>query len=422
MVNRGNTLQSEKAYRSVTRHVTHVCDMAPLQLHPVILLKRTVVDVMEMCKHASPRFGALKSDSKAASISVPPRPATPSSAAAGAAAAASAEPSPAAPNSPALAGGEDGDDEKEQSASGVAAPVSPPAVPAPTVPATSAFDTPESDFVTSSALYPPPTLQRLAAHPEREGGGVPSGSLEWMWLVGRFLGQAIMEQRLLDLPLSHALYKQLSSSWAADRRLPAALMCRLGSSHSVDLVVPQVTEQQAPRVLLDKAESIPPPPPSLLLPLLMDLLDLEPPQAKPMLKLLALAYHRFSPYLFPLPSNLQSIDGASVEDLSLDWTVPGSPELELVAGGSELAVTDANVHVWIWMVAQQMINEGVLIQLMCMQQGLRVCLDTSKLLAFYPHGQCFSALRIVCIVNCSGCSYLLCFVLLRVSVQSWRSW
>jgi hypothetical protein len=111
-----------------------------------------------------------------------------------------------------------------------------------------------------------------------------------------------------------------------------------------------------------------------------------------------LAYHRFSPHLFPLPSSLQSIDGASVEDLSLDWTMPGSPELELVTGGSELSVTDANVHVWIWMVAQQMINEGVLIQLMCMQQGLRVCLDTSKLLAFYPHGQCFSAPRASSIV------------------------
>jgi len=397
MVNRAQTLQSEKAYRSVTRHVTFACDMAPLQLQPVVLLKRACVDVMQLCKDNSPRLTAPKPDaSKTAATgptasgmaaaaaalpseaaSAPPRPATPS---------ASESKSRAVPESPAV-------EQEEEEKSGVdeAAPSAeadadaPPPAPAPTVPASSAFDSPESEFVTSSSLYPPPALQRVCASPEQEGGGVQSGSLEWMWLVGRFLGQALMEQRLLDLPLSHALYKQLSATWMAERRYTPAMMCRLGSSHSVDVVVPHVTDQQAPASLVEQASSIAPPPPSLLLPLLLDLLDLEPSQAKPMLKMMALAYHRFSPHMFPLPSVLQSIDGARIEDLSFDWSVPGCPEIELVPGGSELSVTDANVHLWLWMVARQILCEGVLIQLLCMQQGLRVCLDTSALRAFYAH-------------------------------------
>jgi hypothetical protein len=396
MVTLTNAVVQEKAYRTVTRHVTHTCDGLPLNMMPVILTQRGVIDVIEKCRANTPRLAKKKrASSTDHAKSGPPSPTT-AAAAAGTNVpmidteqkAASDEEKEPTSISRVHASTPSGDGAGSPSiisrTDSAPPPLSRTVSTSTTVPATNAFEEPTSQFVTSSSLYPPPTVQSLSADPTQVAG-VHTASLEWSWLVGRFLGQALMEQRLLDLPFSRTLLKQLARpNVCTARSYPAAATCRRGG---LDITVPQIDNQRAPVALLSQATSIPPPPPSLILPLMMDLIELAPHLAKPMLKLLAISYHQFSPHLFPLPSSLLTVDGASLESLDFDFTLPGSPEIELVSGGASISVTSANVHLWIWLVARQMVSEGVIIQMHCMQQGLKQAMDIRTLQPFYPHGQ-----------------------------------
>ena len=386
MVNISHQILQEKSYRRVTQHVTFVCDLSPLSQAPAVLLRKTVLDVIDLCKANTPRLA---------------KPEEPASAqAATSAAAATAAPSSESAMPPerreSAAGGEE-EEEKESSsvpdmsvdgaAAASASPSDSPTVSSPsaTVAAVSAFDAPQSAFVTSSSLYPPPTRQRISGDPSRESGVHPS-SIEWLWIMGRFLGQAVMEQRLLDLPFSQTLFKQLTANWVGQRNFGSDISCKSATGGMI-LNVPRVTQQSAPAALVDRCAQIPPPPPSVIQPLLLDILELAPHIARPLFKMLAMSFHRFSPLLFPLPAALQSIDGASIEDLDFDFTLPGHPDIELVPNGANFTVTPANAHIWLWLVARQMVHEGVIIQMHAMQQGLKVCIDTNRLAQFYPHGQ-----------------------------------
>ena len=386
MVNVAHNILQEKSYRAVTRHVTYACDMAPLSLQPVVLVRKTLIDVIDACKENSPRL-AKPADMKAEAATA----GAPSSSVS----ASTALPVP--PSSFDRSSSQQSMEETEEKQSGAevskhaavapsdslpdgsssAAPI------APTIPANSTFDAPQSAFVTSSALYPPPTTQRLSSNPTLQSGVHPT-SLEWLWILGRFLGQALADQKLLDLPFSQTLLKQLSATWYSERGYTMETLFKSGGT---SLLIPRITQQSAPASVIERAAEISPPPPSLVMPLMLSLLELSPHIAKPLLKLLALCYHRFSPALYPLPPALRSIDGATIEELDFDFTLPGHPEIDLVPNGASVTVTSGNAHVWLWLVARQLVCEGVVMQLSAIQQGLRVCVNTERLKQFYPHGQ-----------------------------------
>ncbi|KNC71959.1 hypothetical protein SARC_15494, partial [Sphaeroforma arctica JP610] len=59
-------------------------------------------------------------------------------------------------------------------------------------------------------------------------------------------------------------------------------------------------------------------------------------------------------------------DGATVDDLCLDFTLPGHPSIELVPDGKNVAVTSDNVTDYVEAVVQYTLVDGVREQMMAM--------------------------------------------------------
>jgi len=372
MVNHLYTIMSERSYRSVTRHVTHVCDNTPLHMTPALITKSLTLDRIEKGRSCTPRMGEIERKKKESSKKQEEDEAKTES---------STTPSSQSQTASTPVTGTESDVASSTSTDHAAS--SSAAESQGTVAASSAFDSPSTEFVASSALYPPPALQSLVYGSSGiSRSGVSVGALEWLWLLGRFIGQALMEQRLLDLPLSRAMLARITEPLPPVSPVHTAAIIRAGN---LSIAVPAVPQQIAPLDLLHSCASIPPPPPSVLLPLLIDLLEISPHLAKPMFKILAICYHRFSPAIYPLSASLQHIDGASIEDLSFSFSLPAHPELELVSGGSDLSLTAENAHIWIWLVCRQMMREGVTMQMQAIQQGIQQVLDAQAMQTFYAH-------------------------------------
>eukprot|EP00658_Telonema_sp_P-2_P085944 TRINITY_DN9915_c0_g1_i4.p1 TRINITY_DN9915_c0_g1~~TRINITY_DN9915_c0_g1_i4.p1 ORF type:complete len:1131 (+),score=303.45 TRINITY_DN9915_c0_g1_i4:245-3637(+) len=64
-----------------------------------------------------------------------------------------------------------------------------------------------------------------------------------------------------------------------------------------------------------------------------------------------------------------TLDGAKIEDLCLDFTLPGRPEIELVPNGTEVPVTAENIGDYVARVAQHMLHDGVVWQIEAFRRG-----------------------------------------------------
>ncbi|KAI1608831.1 E3 ubiquitin-protein ligase TRIP12 [Exophiala viscosa] len=79
-----------------------------------------------------------------------------------------------------------------------------------------------------------------------------------------------------------------------------------------------------------------------------------------------------------------TIRGAKVEDLMLDFTLPGYPDIELVENGSEIGVTLENVQHYIEQVLDMSLGRGVRTQIESFQAGFSQVFSYATLKAFTP--------------------------------------
>lgn len=79
-----------------------------------------------------------------------------------------------------------------------------------------------------------------------------------------------------------------------------------------------------------------------------------------------------------------NIRGAKVEDLALDFTLPGYPEIELLPNGSNITVTMDNVQQYIDRVLDLSLGSGVRLQIEAFQTGFSQVFSYSSLKAFTP--------------------------------------
>ncbi|KAF2452861.1 hypothetical protein BDY21DRAFT_388374 [Lineolata rhizophorae] len=79
-----------------------------------------------------------------------------------------------------------------------------------------------------------------------------------------------------------------------------------------------------------------------------------------------------------------SFDGSQVEDLGLDFTLPGYPDIELQPGGADTAVTIDNVALYVERVLDFTLGCGVRRQVEAFRQGFSLVFPYSALRAFTP--------------------------------------
>ncbi|CAM0907851.1 unnamed protein product [Alopecurus aequalis] len=160
-------------------------------------------------------------------------------------------------------------------------------------------------------------------------------AVEYFRLVGRVMAKALQDGRLLDLPLSTAFYKLL-----------------LGQE-------------------LD----------------LYDILSFDAEFGKILQELQILVERKR--YLESCSSNNQQIEdlrfrGASVEDLCLDFTLPGYPDYVLKEGEENTVVNIYNLEEYISLVVDATVNTGIMRQVDAFKAGFNQVFDISSLQIFSP--------------------------------------
>lgn len=100
---------------------------------------------------------------------------------------------------------------------------------------------------------------------------------------------------------------------------------------------------------------------------------------------LASSINHLCQYLQKDSSSECSINGVTVEDLSLSFALPGFPKYELIPNGAEVAVTSANLKNYIEMVVEATVFSGVIHQVKAFMQGFSKVFPISSLTIFSPH-------------------------------------
>ncbi len=79
-----------------------------------------------------------------------------------------------------------------------------------------------------------------------------------------------------------------------------------------------------------------------------------------------------------------TVDGCPVEDLGLDFTLPGYPDIELRRGGKDMCVTLDNLQQYVRLVSHWLLVEGVATQMEAVREGFESVFPLSTLKMFYP--------------------------------------
>ncbi|XP_034024048.1 E3 ubiquitin-protein ligase TRIP12 isoform X2 [Thalassophryne amazonica] len=160
--------------------------------------------------------------------------------------------------------------------------------------------------------------------------------------LGKLMAKAIMDFRLLDLPLGLPFYK-----WMLRQEMSI-------SSHDLVNIDPGVAKsiQHLEDIVRQKKQ-----------------LEQDRSQTKEMLQ-----------------QALESLNmnGCSVEDLGLDYTLPGFPNIELKKGGKDIPVTIYNLEEYLRLVVYWTLNEGVSRQFESFREGFESVFPLHHLLYFYP--------------------------------------
>ncbi|XP_041974550.1 E3 ubiquitin-protein ligase TRIP12 [Aricia agestis] len=160
--------------------------------------------------------------------------------------------------------------------------------------------------------------------------------------LGKFMAKAVMDSRMVDIPLSVSMYRWLTGEQAwlglGDVRHVAPelwrSLCRLR----------QVAERA--HAIRDDARHTP--------------------------------EHRAH-----LINGLE-LDGCPIEELGLDFILPGDGCTELRRGGRDMPVTAHNLHDYIGLVTHWLLYEGVLKQMEAFKEGFESVFPLNNLRIFYP--------------------------------------
>ena len=79
-----------------------------------------------------------------------------------------------------------------------------------------------------------------------------------------------------------------------------------------------------------------------------------------------------------------TMDGCPVEDLGLDFTLPGYPNIELMKGGKDMTVTLDNLAQYVKLVSHWLLIEGVSAQMEAVREGFESVFPLTSLQMFYP--------------------------------------
>ncbi|XP_029471280.1 E3 ubiquitin-protein ligase TRIP12 isoform X5 [Rhinatrema bivittatum] len=160
--------------------------------------------------------------------------------------------------------------------------------------------------------------------------------------LGKLMAKAIMDFRLVDLPLGLPFYKWMlrqESSLASHDLLNIDPVVAKSVYHLEDIV------RQKKRLEKDKS-------------------------------------HTKESLQYALES--LKINGCSVEDLGLDFTLPGFPNIELKKGGKDVPVTIHNLEEYLRLVIYWALNEGVSRQFDSFRDGFESVFPLGHLQYFYP--------------------------------------
>ncbi|GFY77812.1 e3 ubiquitin-protein ligase TRIP12 [Trichonephila inaurata madagascariensis] len=161
-------------------------------------------------------------------------------------------------------------------------------------------------------------------------------------LLGKFLAKAIMDSRLVDIPLSLAFFK-----WMLNQEKYLSL----GDLQHID-------ESLAHNI--SKLEKI-----------IIEKKKLE---------------NDSSMNATEMNRSLESItlDGCSIKDLSLDFTLPGYSRIELKKGGKDISVNIHNLEDYLKLLKYWTMSEGVSKQMRAFKEGFESVLSLNRLQVFYP--------------------------------------
>jgi len=79
-----------------------------------------------------------------------------------------------------------------------------------------------------------------------------------------------------------------------------------------------------------------------------------------------------------------TMDGCPVEELGLDFTLPGYPNIELRKGGREMTVSLENLASYVSLVSHWLLVEGVSTQMEAVREGFNSVFPLASLGMFYP--------------------------------------
>lgn len=163
--------------------------------------------------------------------------------------------------------------------------------------------------------------------------------------LGKFMAKAVMDSRMLDLGLHECVYKWLlAEEWSLGLGDVVSLDPTLGQTltrlHATVLQKKRI-EAQAEQEGISGAE---------------------------------------------LQARLETltVDGCSVEDLALTFTLPGYPNIEFRKGGSDIAVTVHNLDQYLQLVIEWLVREGVRRQMEALREGFECVFPLTQLRVFYP--------------------------------------
>lgn len=183
--------------------------------------------------------------------------------------------------------------------------------------------------------------------------------------LGKFMAKALMDSRMLDIPLSATLYK-----WMLSQESVASSV----DLQDVDAVIAR-TFYQLQDVVRRKKQ-------------LMQDKSRNPASIKLALETLTL-------------------DGCPIEDIQLDMTLPGYSNVELRKGGKDVAVTIHNLEEYLKLVLHWTLVEGVNRQMESFKEGFESVFPLSLLQMFYPDeleqlfcGSCSESWDVKCLMEC----------------------
>jgi len=158
--------------------------------------------------------------------------------------------------------------------------------------------------------------------------------------LGWFMAKAVMDSRMVDLPLSNALYKYIlhggSSMCLADVVDVDSTVAR--SIRQLVGVVSQKKKLETKLTAVDLAKAL----------------------------------------------DALTLDGCQIDNLGLDFTLPGHPSIDLKKGGKDIPVTVHNLEEYIKLVCYWMLFGGINAQLESFKEGFDLVFTSSSLAMFYP--------------------------------------